>query len=401
MLFPVVRSPRVSKPEYYRYNMDSLFESFLAVSDSASVDAFDRLIESKSTDSDQNDLIQRALHLGSVLLEAGKRSVRKRSSVHNASVWLLHSDLTIKVFSMLDTRSICYTPTTATMWYLVSTMIQRAGNKLQSIKLGLLPPCPVAPSSILTRPCLSSILSANGGAHGSLLRRLHLYNIERMDDMALLESLSVCPSLVDIEIVGLHVELRQTLESVSKQCPLLERFLFESSKKGRGDDLKYGICYEFGVKCPKVTTLALKGCNLDDYKVGMLVKGLRELKYVDFSASYFLTGSFLEYLGTYGGGNNLEVVILRDSMHLKPDISDKQGLASDWFIPIEQLLEQRPNFRLVAEFMDGSYVEYEQMSLNFMRTPSGSYNSDPGSGSEGDNFVTHDESSDDVIFLPE
>ncbi|KAI3783077.1 hypothetical protein L2E82_13139 [Cichorium intybus] len=323
------RSPRVPKPEDYRYNMDSLFESFLVVSDSASVDAFDRLIESKSTDSDQNDLIQRALLLGSVLLEAGKRSVRKRSSVHNASVWPLPSDLTIKVFSMLDTRSVCYVAATCSFFRkcsldplcfanidlatldpndsndVVSTMIQRAGNKLQSIKLGLLPPCPVAPSSILTRPCLSSILSANGGAHGSRLRRLHLYNIERMDDMALLESLSVCPSLVDIEIVGLHVELRQTLESVSKQCPLLERFLFESSKKGRGDGLKYMICYEFGLKCPKVTTLALRGCNLDDYKVSMLLKGLHELKYVDFSASYFLTGSFLEYLGTYGGGNNL------------------------------------------------------------------------------------------------
>ncbi|KAI3783076.1 hypothetical protein L2E82_13138 [Cichorium intybus] len=66
------------------------------------------------------------------------------------------------------------------------------------------------------------------------------------------------------------------------------------------------------------------------------------------------------------------------------DISDKQGLASNWFIPIEQLLEQRPNFRLVAEFIDGSYVEYEQMSLNFMCLSGGSYNSDPGSGSEGD-----------------
>ncbi|THG07218.1 hypothetical protein TEA_012024 [Camellia sinensis var. sinensis] len=36
-----------------------------------------------------------------------------------------------------------------------------------------------------------------------LLRRLHLYNIERMDNAALCAALSACPSLLDLEIVGL------------------------------------------------------------------------------------------------------------------------------------------------------------------------------------------------------
>lgn len=71
-----------------------------AVSDSALIDAsFDGFIESRSTDSHQNDddFIERAIHLSSVLVEAAKRSARKRSSVHNASVWPLSPDLTINV----------------------------------------------------------------------------------------------------------------------------------------------------------------------------------------------------------------------------------------------------------------------------------------------------------------
>ncbi|XP_028059455.1 uncharacterized protein LOC114263153 [Camellia sinensis] len=37
----------------------------------------------------------------------------------------------------------------------------------------------------------------------ALLRRLHLYNIERMDNASLCASLSVCPCFLDLEIVGL------------------------------------------------------------------------------------------------------------------------------------------------------------------------------------------------------
>ncbi|PWA82035.1 F-box protein [Artemisia annua] len=43
----------------------------------------------------------------------------------------------------------------------------------------------------------------------------------------------------------------------------------------------------------------------------------RKLKHVDFSDTYCLTGSFLKNLGTNGGGNNLEVMILRDTTDLK------------------------------------------------------------------------------------
>lgn len=81
--------------------MDRLLESFLGLSDSSSTLSldlsFDRLLESRACDSDQNDMIERAMRLGSVLLEAGKRSARKRATMHNAVVWALPPDLTTKV----------------------------------------------------------------------------------------------------------------------------------------------------------------------------------------------------------------------------------------------------------------------------------------------------------------
>ncbi|KAI3732397.1 hypothetical protein L1987_63602 [Smallanthus sonchifolius] len=500
------KPPSTTSPELHndRSENDLALESFLRVSDFDSINtSFDRLIESRSSDSDKNDLIQRALHLGCVLLEAGKHSDRKRSSVHNTVVWPLPPDLTIKVFAMLDTQSVCYAAATCSLFQkcaadplcfadidlitlvpkvnngVVSSMIRRAGNALQSIKLGVLPPC-ASPlfcssepliysirnssdasgvswndkrsrqgkeSSILTRSCLS-YLSENGGAPGARLRRLHLFNIERMDNAALLASLSACPSLRDLEIVGLHVELRQTLESVSKHCPLIERLVFESSKTGRDDGLKYPTCNEFVHSCPNTTTLALKGFKLQDYKVRTLVKGLRKLKHVDFSMSYSFTGAFLKNLGANGGGNCLEVMILRDCMHLKAieveyfmgavlvgefklfrhlDISNREGLASDgdWFnrcysasfIPIKQLLEERPNFSLVAEFPKGSYIDVEQatpsdlnsdMSLasqlsshasdgSFLMSVSDNSSDSGNEDGQESSFVTYD--SDEVDFL--
>ncbi|KAJ0946358.1 putative leucine-rich repeat domain superfamily, F-box-like domain superfamily [Helianthus annuus] len=491
------------KPPSDHFNMDALLTSFLSLSDSPSIHtSFDRLIQSTASDSDQNRLIQRALRLGSLLLDAANRSARRCSSDHNAVVWPLSPDLTIKIFSTLDTQSVCYVAATCSFFQkcamdpscfanidlatlvpkvnnaVVSTMIHRAGDALKSIRLGVLPIVPAPPffssqplvysirnandasgfswndkksrqgkeSSILTRSCLNS-LSGNGGApgYGVHLRRLHLYNIERMDNASLLTSLSACPSLVDLEIVGLHVELRHTLESISRNCPLIERLVFESSKTGRDDGLKFPTCNEFVHNCPNITTLALKGFKLHDYKARMLVKGLRRLKHLDLSTSYSFTGAFLKNVSGNGGGggDNLEVMILRDCMHLKEieverfmaavlagefkllrhlDISNREGLAceGDWsnrcynasFIPIQQLLEQRPDFCLVAEFPKGSYNDNDQMigsdvslasqssnshTSDGSTTSDGSYNSDHGSGYEygrESGFTIYEENSD-------
>ena len=83
--------------------VDQLLESFLALSDpSLSIDlSFDRLLDSRaSSDSDQAQLIDRAVVLGSALLNAAKRSSRKRASSHNSLSWPLPPDLTIKVPSL-------------------------------------------------------------------------------------------------------------------------------------------------------------------------------------------------------------------------------------------------------------------------------------------------------------
>ncbi|KAI9081476.1 hypothetical protein K1719_036622 [Acacia pycnantha] len=47
------------------------------------------------------------------------------------------------------------------------------------------------------------------------------------------------------------------------------------------------------------------------------VEGLQKLKYVDFSTSYSIIGNFLRNLGSSNGGTLVEVLILRDCMHLK------------------------------------------------------------------------------------
>ncbi|KHG14569.1 F-box SKIP17 -like protein [Gossypium arboreum] len=517
--------------------MDNLLLSFLSLSDSSppvSLDlSFDRLLESAPSDADQSLLIDRAHNLGSLLLRAANRSARKRASLHNSIAWALPPDLTIKVFSMLDSQSLCYAAATCSMFNkcamdplcyanidlttvvpkvnnaVVSTMIQRAGKSFRSLKLGIVPGPTSSPgscqplvysirnsvdvssfswndkktrqgkeSSILTRSCLYP-LSGDNGAAGTLLRRLHLYNIERMDNASFCVALAACPSLLDLEIVGLHVELRQTLISVSSNCHLIERLFFESSKTGRDDSLKSPTCVDLVNNCPNISSLSLRGFKLQDYKVRILVKvlgrvglhkyldfwssgccmpgrvGFRKLKYADFSTSYLISGTFLRNLGSGFGGNLLEVLILRDCMHLKEvevarfltavlagdfkflrylDISNREGLASegDWYqrsynssiIPLKQVLEVRPNICLLAEFpSEGCYIDIDHMfdsDVNseislpsqlsshtsdgslLMSSSESSYNSDQGSGNEEyqvSGFVIYEESSDEVDFL--
>ncbi|XWS76389.1 hypothetical protein CRYUN_Cryun01aG0172100 [Craigia yunnanensis] len=497
------QNPRL--PSHF-FQLDHLLYYFLSLSDSSPISldlSFDCLLDSSPSDADQSLLIDRAQNLGSLLLRVANRSARKCASLHNSIAWALPPDLTIKVFSMLDSQSLCYAAATCSMFNkcamdplcyanidlttvvpkvnnaVVSTMIQRAGKSLQSLKLGIVPG-PTASrgscqplvytirnsvdvssfswndkktrqgkeSSILTRSCLYP-LSGDNGATGTLLRRLHLYNMERMDNASLCVALEACPSLLDLEIVGLHVDLRQTLMSVSSNCHLIERLFFKSSKTGRDDSLKSPTCVDLVNNCPNLSSLSLRGFKLHDYKVCILVKGFRKLKYADFSTSYSITGTFLRNLGSGSGGNLLEVLILRDCMHLKEvevawfltavlagdfkflrhlDISNREGLASEGdcyrrsynssIIPLKQVLEVRPNIFLLAEFPSGGCFMHmiddtdgslpSQLSSQtsdgslLMSLSESSYNSDQGSGNEeyqDSGFVIYKESSDEVDFL--
>ncbi|KAK1314165.1 F-box protein [Acorus calamus] len=418
--------------------IDRLLEHLITLSDaSPSPDlsfslSLDRILGSAASEAEEGLAIDRVLRLGSAIVDAGTRAARRRASRHNSASWPLAPDLTIKVFSMLDTQSLCHAAATCSMFNkcaadplcyanidltsavpkvnntVVGTMIQRAGKNLQSLKLGILP-CPTLStgpsrpmaysignafdtsvlswndkrsrkgrdsSSVLTRACLQTL----DGVAGALLRSLHLYNIDRMDSTPLCVALSACKSLLDLEIIGLHVELKQILDSISANCHLLERLFFESSKSDRDDSLNTSTCVDLVSGCPHLTSLSLRGFKLHDNKIRVLVKGFRSLKFIDFSSSYATTGAFLRSVGNGGSCPSLEVLILRDCLHLKEaevsrflfavlagdckllrylDISNCYGLAAeeDWYdrcngqsIPISRILEERPNLHLVAEF---------------------------------------------------
>ncbi|PKA61384.1 F-box protein SKIP17 [Apostasia shenzhenica] len=463
-----------------RYPMDRVLESLLSLPDpSVSLDlSLERILDSAAAEVEKDQLIDSAMRVASAIVESAMRAARRRASIHNGSCWPLPSDLTVKVFSMLDTRSLCHVAAACSMFSkcagdplcytnidlttkepkinnaVVSTMIQRAGKNLQSLKLGIWP-CQATTeelsqsllyssrntieasgiqssvrksrqwkeSCMLTRSCLSG-LSADGGFAGALLKRLHLYNIDKMDGFALSAALSVCKSLLDLEVLGICMELRQIFESVSRNCHSIKRLSIESSETGRDDTLKSLTCLDLVNGCPHIASLALKGFKLNDHKARILVRGLVNLNLVDFSTSYSITGTFLRNLGSSSNAQSLEVLILRDCLHLKVveiarflsavisgdfrllkhlDISNKDGLSAeeDWnircyspSIPITRALEERPDLCILADFpLDGcdqetsssSSLQIEDSQLfspDYSSTSDSSYGSGLSSGNE-------------------
>lgn len=95
-----------------------------------------------------------------------------------------------------------------------------------------------------------------------------------------------------------HVEIKLMLAAVSVNCHLIERLFLESSRAGenfmaenlllesscmaclssllfltgRDDSLKSQACNDLVNRCPHLTSLALRGFKLQDYKVRILVK---------------------------------------------------------------------------------------------------------------------------------
>jgi F-box/leucine-rich repeat protein 2/20 len=90
-----------------RMELEHLLFEFLSLSDrpSLSLDlSFENLLQSMPPDS---DLIDRALKMGSLLLDAAKHSSRKRASNHNSIVWPLPPDLTFKVYNIFRFSIFC------------------------------------------------------------------------------------------------------------------------------------------------------------------------------------------------------------------------------------------------------------------------------------------------------
>ncbi|XP_038682422.1 F-box protein SKIP17-like isoform X2 [Tripterygium wilfordii] len=451
---------------------DHLLHAFLSLADSPSHSldfCLDRLLDSATCDANQSVLIDRAHKLSSVLLDAANRAARKRASTHNSLTWPLPPDLTIKVFSMLDTQSLCFAAASCSMFNkcamdplcyanidlttvvpkvnnaVVSTMIQRAGRVLESLKLGIVPGPTSSPGSC--QPLVYTIRNSVEVSKFSWTDKKPRHGKESS-----ILTRSCLNSLSGDNSAAGHVELRQTLMSVSMFCPLIERLFFESSKTGRDDSLKSPTCVALVNNCPNLTSLALRGFKLHDFKVRILLKGFRKLKYVDFSMSYSISGMFLRNLGSSLGGHLLEVLILRDCMHLREvevarlltailsgdfkflrhlDISNREGLASegDWYqrcynsslIPVRQVLQERPGMCLLAEFpSEGSFIDLDsdlnsEISLpsqlsshtsdgsSFTSSSDSSYSSDRSSGNDENRdsgFVILEESSDEVDFLP-
>uniref|UniRef100_A0A0D3B8S0 F-box domain-containing protein n=1 Tax=Brassica oleracea var. oleracea TaxID=109376 RepID=A0A0D3B8S0_BRAOL len=148
----------------------SIISSLLTFPDSSPlsiVSCFHRELEqalaSASDDASvQERLVDRTLQLVSILLESTKRSFRKRATAHNSSSWFLPPELTVKVFSMVDTKSLMRAAACCTMFNkcamdrfayahvdlttatsqvdskVVCNLIHRAGKELRSLKLGSL-----------------------------------------------------------------------------------------------------------------------------------------------------------------------------------------------------------------------------------------------------------------------
>uniref|UniRef100_A0A1J3JA94 F-box protein SKIP17 n=1 Tax=Noccaea caerulescens TaxID=107243 RepID=A0A1J3JA94_NOCCA len=232
---------------FSKSSLESTINSFLSFPDSALFSNnffFDRVLHEFLSSCDDNDyvkdqLIDRTLRRLLLLLESTKRCLRKQLTLHNSISWFLLPDLTIKVFSMLDTKSLmqvaacctmfnksameplCYSHidlTTAfahaddgvvctmkvdtkSLMQVKSLLLQRAGKELRSLTLGRPTHQNEYATILLSAYCLAP-LSPDMDFTGVLFRSLHLYNII-LNEMFLCTALSACSNPIDLKIVEL------------------------------------------------------------------------------------------------------------------------------------------------------------------------------------------------------
>ncbi|XP_010430208.1 PREDICTED: F-box protein At4g02760-like isoform X2 [Camelina sativa] len=326
-------------PSFEQSHVDLTISSFLSLPDLPSLSSplslsssFDRAVEKLfdssggDDDSVQDLLTARALQLSSLLQDSTKRFFRNRASLHNSNSWPLCHDLTVKVFSMVDTKSLMQVSACCTMFRkcamdsfcyshidltsvdvrssVVCRMILNAGKELRSLKFG----CPDrSTNSLLSEGCLDT-LTYQGGFLGKLLGSLHIYNLKWLDEDSLYRALLVCIKLTDLKIVGLVQSLDSVLNRLTRKCQHL--FL----EKEFGYDKPYPICgLSFEINCPYMTSLSLIGFDLSDRNAYLIIKGLRKLKYLNLSRTKIITGRFLRDVCHDDCIDSLlETLILRD-----------------------------------------------------------------------------------------
>ncbi|CAN6980716.1 unnamed protein product [Brassica oleracea var. botrytis] len=387
---------------------DSIISSLLSFPDYSPFSiacAFDRglqkaLAPASDDASVQDRLLDRTIQLASVLLESTKRCLRERAAAHNSSSWFLPPELTIKVFSKLDTKSLMQAAACCTLFNkcamdrssyahidlttadneVVCTMIHRAGKELRSLKLGHVTrrhgpaPAPIW----FNGPFLSS-LSYNHGFLWSRLRSLRLYNIRWMTCSSSFEVFSFCSNLTDLRIVGSNSPYMNLFMTLSKKCRLIEHLCLVSHHPlGNIDASTASHLIELVTKSPNLTSLTLLCFQLTNEIVRSLVESCRKLKYLNLSRSPKIDGCFLRDLGNSCKESPLETLIMRNCVKLEEkevlelcntllkgnfkfirhiDVSSNNGLVSDDGrrsykpkFPVEKLKEERPDVTLVADF---------------------------------------------------
>ncbi|CAH8331129.1 unnamed protein product [Eruca vesicaria subsp. sativa] len=343
--------------------------------------SFDRELEkalaSASDDASVQDrLLNRTINIASLLLESTERCFRQRAAAHNSISWVLPPELTIKVFSKLDTKSLMQVAACCTVFNkcamdrssyahidlttdtiqadneVVCTMIHRAGKELRSIKLGHVTrrygpePNPIW----FNGPFLSS-LSYNHGFLGRRLRSLRLYNIRPMNYSSLSNVLSVCSNLTDLRIVGFNCPFMPLFMTLSKTCRLIEHLCLGSYHPLDTIDTQRGSnLIEFVANSPNLTSLRLIRFRLTDELARILSQSSRTLKHLNLSRSPTINGRFLRDVRNSCKESPLKTLIMRNCLKLEEkevlelcnslikgnfksirhiDVSNNRGLVSD------------------------------------------------------------------------
>ncbi|KAL9285490.1 putative F-box domain, leucine-rich repeat domain superfamily, F-box-like domain superfamily [Arabidopsis thaliana] len=308
-------SPLSDSLEFNERHLDSIISSLVTFPDSPSLSissSFDRVLDHLLSSGDvsvQDQLVDRTLERFSLLLQSTKRCSQKRATLHNSISWFLPSELTVKVFSMVDTKSLmqasacctmfnncamdplCYSHIDLTKAFkhvddrVLRTLLNRSGKQLRSLKLGrvnapgclfrssCLPPLilygnnarralkrgrdPPGLGSLFTRSCFAPLKLT-----GNLLTSLHIYSLGFMNMNSFLDPLSACSNLTDLKIVGVNVLLEPILELLARNCCLIEHLFLDNCSQGKTFTW-WGFLYFFLTSLLKLNYLLLRLVDFD------------------------------------------------------------------------------------------------------------------------------------------